>query len=67
MTGLFTMRKHDEGAGVVRILVGGEVDSDASAALGLFIANATEQHGVRALIVDLERVPLLTAAGIRAC
>lgn len=65
MTGLFTMRKHEEGPGAVRIVVSGEIDGDVSAALTLFIANAAAQDGVRSVLVDLEPVLLLAAAGIR--
>ena len=66
MTSLFTIHKQDEGGGAVRITVTGEIDNDVSAALSLFLVNAAEQGGVRALLIDLERVPLLAAAGIRS-
>ena len=66
MSSPFTMCKHDEGGGAVRVVVTGEIDNDVSAALSLFLVNAAEQGGVRTLLVDLERVPLLAAAGIRS-
>jgi anti-anti-sigma factor len=66
MTGAFTVSKHDEGAGIVRLAVRGEIDDDVSDALAEIVANAAAQPRVTALIVDLERVPFLAAAGIRA-
>jgi anti-anti-sigma factor len=66
MTGPFTVRKHDDGSGVVRIAVRGEIDSDNSAALSLLIVNAAEQTGVDVLVIDLDGVPILAAAGVRS-
>ncbi|MFC7535134.1 STAS domain-containing protein [Actinoplanes sp. GCM10030250] len=66
MNGPFTVRKYDEGDGVVRIAIDGEIDGDSSEALSLIIVNATEQSGIEALVIDLARVPFLAAAGIRS-
>ena len=66
MTSRFTVRKHTEGLGGVRIAVTGEIDEDASAALRLIIVNAITQNGVGAVTVDLRRVPFLAAAGVRS-
>ncbi|XVU22684.1 STAS domain-containing protein [Actinoplanes sp. CA-054009] len=66
MNGPFTMSKHDSGDGVVRIALGGEVDADVSNALTMMLLNAVEQGGVSVLLIDLERLGLITAAGIRS-
>lgn len=66
MTGPFMVRKHDEGGGVVRLAVHGEVDSDTSAALSLIIVNAAEQPGAEVLLIDLGGVTFLAAAGVRS-
>ncbi|AEV83556.1 Anti-sigma F factor antagonist [Actinoplanes sp. SE50] len=66
MTATFAVSKHDEGGGVIRLAVRGEIDHDVSDALAAIVANAAAQPGVSSLVVDLERVPFLAAAGIRA-
>jgi anti-anti-sigma factor len=66
MNGSFAVSKHDEGAGIVRLAVRGEIDDEVSDALAEIIANAAAQPGVTVLVIDLERVPFLAAAGIRA-
>jgi anti-anti-sigma factor len=66
MNGPFTVRKHDEGDGIVRLAVHGDVDNDNSDALSLIIRNAADQFGIQVLVVDLNRVPHLAAAGIRS-
>ena len=66
MTGPFTVRKHDDGSGVVRIAVQGEIDSDNSTALTLIIVNAAEQPGAEVLVIDLAGVPFLASAGVRS-
>jgi anti-anti-sigma factor len=66
MNGAFGTRKHDEGQGVVRIAVHGEIDEDVGAALAMIIRNAAEQGGLNTLIVDLERCSFLAAAGVRS-
>ncbi|SNY54875.1 STAS domain-containing protein [Paractinoplanes atraurantiacus] len=66
MNGPFTMSKHDSGDGIVRIVLGGEVDADVSNALTMMLLNAVEQGGVSVLLIDLERLGLITAAGIRS-
>ncbi|MEU4695295.1 STAS domain-containing protein [Actinoplanes sp. NPDC023714] len=66
MNGPFMVRKHDEGEGIVRLAVHGDVDNDSSDALSVIIKNAADQAGIHALVVDLDRVPYLAAAGIRS-
>jgi anti-anti-sigma factor len=66
MTGQFTVRKHADGSGGVRIAVTGEIDDDASTALDLIICNAVAQPGVGTVTIDLERVPFLAAGGVRS-
>jgi anti-anti-sigma factor len=66
MNGPFTVRKHDEGDGIVRLAVHGDVDNDNCEALSLIIRNAADQFGIHTLVVDLDRVPQLAAAGIRS-
>ncbi|WIM99460.1 STAS domain-containing protein [Actinoplanes oblitus] len=66
MTGAFAVSKHDEGAGFIRLAVRGEIDDEVSEVLAQIIGNAAAQPGVAVVIVDLERVPFLAAAGIRA-
>ncbi|GAA4603882.1 anti-anti-sigma factor [Actinoplanes octamycinicus] len=66
MTGAFAVSKHDEGAGLIRLAVRGEIDDEVSDVLAQIIGNAAAQPGVTVVIVDLERVPFLAAAGIRA-
>ena len=66
MNGAFGTRKLDEGGGVVRLLVNGEIDEDVGAALAMIIRNAAEQGGLNTLVVDLERCSFLAAAGVRS-
>ncbi|WP_250034192.1 STAS domain-containing protein [Paractinoplanes maris] len=66
MAGPFEARKYDEGSGVVRIAVRGEIDHDVGAALAVIIRNAADQDGLCALVVDLERVSFIAAAGVRS-
>jgi anti-anti-sigma factor len=66
MTGPFTVCKHDDGDGAVRLEVGGELDHDVSEALSLILINAAEQSGVRHVVVDLNAVPFLGSAGMRS-
>ena len=62
----FAVRKHDDGGGTARLAVIGELDHDTSAGLAGLVANATEQGGVVEVVVDLRRVTVLAAAGVRA-
>lgn len=62
----FSVTKHPDGEGVVRLAVVGQIDEDVSEALATIIANAAGQHGVRQVVVDLHGVSFLAAAGIRA-
>ncbi|MEU4421052.1 STAS domain-containing protein [Actinoplanes sp. NPDC024001] len=66
MKGPFTVHKYDEGDGAVRIAVHGEIDNDSDEALSLIIVNAAVQSGITALIIDLDGVTFLAAAGIRS-
>ncbi|KUL28509.1 anti-sigma factor antagonist [Actinoplanes awajinensis] len=66
MTGSFAVSKHDDGAGVIRLAVRGEIDDEVSDALAEIVANAAAQPGVTMLVIDLEKVRFLAAAGIRA-
>ncbi|GAA2906716.1 hypothetical protein Acy02nite_75200 [Actinoplanes cyaneus] len=66
MDSSFSVSKHDEGAGSIRLAVSGEIDDEVSDALAQIIGNAAAQPGVAVVIIDLERVPFLAAAGIRA-
>lgn len=66
MSGSFAVSKHDEGAGSVRLALRGEIDDEVSEALAQIVGNAATQPGVTVLVIDLERVPFLAAAGIRA-
>jgi anti-anti-sigma factor len=66
MTSEFGVGKHDEGDGVARLVLHGEIDADVSEAVTTIITNAARQDGVTALVIDLDDVPLLAAAGLRA-
>lgn len=66
MTGPFTVCKHDDGDGGVRIMVSGEIDHDVSEALSLILINAAEQNTVRHLVVDLATTTFMDAAGVRS-
>ncbi|RZU50718.1 anti-anti-sigma factor [Krasilnikovia cinnamomea] len=66
MTSPFGVRKHDDGDGVARLVVRGEIDSDVSAALTDAIAGTVGQPGVTTLVIDLRQVSLLAAAGVRS-
>jgi anti-anti-sigma factor len=65
MTHFFAVRRHNLGAGRVKIVVSGEIDVDTSEALGALIIE-TAQAGTVELIIDLDCVTFLDAAGIRA-
>lgn len=62
----FAVIKRDDGAGVSRLLVTGELDEDTSHAFTGLLVNAVEQDGVAEVVVDLRRVTFLAAAGVRA-
>ncbi|GAA1582175.1 STAS domain-containing protein [Actinoplanes couchii] len=66
MTGPFTVRKHHDGGGAVRIAVSGDIDHDVSEALTHILLNALDQTAVRMLVVDLSGVTHLGAAGVRS-
>ncbi|MFI5845957.1 STAS domain-containing protein [Catenuloplanes sp. NPDC051500] len=66
MTGSFSVVKSEDGEGTIRLTISGDVDNDVAAALTEIISNAAEQPGAGALVVDLDRVSVLAAAGIRA-
>jgi anti-anti-sigma factor len=62
----FAVTKCDEGAGVHRLLIAGELDEDTSDTCAALIANAAGHHDVSQVVVDLRRVTFLAAAGVRA-
>jgi anti-anti-sigma factor len=62
----FTVVNHDDGGGVSRLAIAGELDDDAGDAFTALIANAAAQYGVSEVVVDLRRVTFLAAAGVRA-
>jgi anti-anti-sigma factor len=62
----FAVTKRDDGAGVHRLLIAGELDEDTSGGCTDLIVNAVGQHSVSAVVVDLRRVTFLAAAGVRA-
>jgi anti-anti-sigma factor len=62
----FAVTKHDDGAGVARLVIVGELDEDTSAGLAGLIGNAVRQGGVTEVVVDLRGVTALAAAGVRA-
>ncbi|WP_433796693.1 STAS domain-containing protein [Actinoplanes sp. CA-252034] len=62
----FTATKRDDGAGVFRLLIAGELDEDVDDVLACLIVDAVEQPEVSEIVVDLRRVTFLAAAGVRA-
>ncbi|WP_236718615.1 STAS domain-containing protein [Actinoplanes sp. TFC3] len=62
----FTVIKRSDGAGVSRLLIAGDLDDDTGATLVRLILNAAEQYDVSEVVVDLQRVTFLAAAGVRA-
>ena len=62
----FTVTKRDDGAGVHRLVMAGELDGDTSEICVAMIANAVEHGDVLEVVVDLRRVTFLSAAGVRA-
>jgi anti-anti-sigma factor len=62
----FAVTKRDDGAGVHRLMIAGELDEDTSEGCAALIANAAEHHEVSVVVVDLRRVTFLAAAGVRA-
>src|SRR3954471_13845670 len=62
----FAVTKHDDGAGVSRLVIVGELDEDTSAGLACLIGNAVRQGGVTEVVVDLGGVTALAAAAVRA-
>jgi anti-anti-sigma factor len=66
MTNTFAVTKHDEGDGVARLAVRGEIDRDVSEAVAAIIVNAARQDGITALVIDVDDVSFLAAAGVQA-
>lgn len=62
----FAVSKHDDGAGTSRLEITGALDQDTSDGLVTLIQNAARQDGVTDLVVDLQHVTFLAAAGVRA-
>ena len=65
-TGAFAVTKQGDGPGVVRLLVSGEIDHDVSDMLAAIIVNAMEHEHVREIVIDLDQVTCLAAAGVRS-
>ncbi|WP_433796559.1 STAS domain-containing protein [Actinoplanes sp. CA-252034] len=62
----FAVTAHDVGAGRIWLAVSGEIDQDTGGEFADLIASVAGQDGVTEVIVDLEHVIFLAAAGIRA-
>lgn len=62
----FAVTKRDDGAGVHRLIIAGELDEDTSDGLTGLLANAAAHHDASEIVVDLRRVTFLAAAGVRA-
>ncbi|WP_229067546.1 STAS domain-containing protein [Actinoplanes sp. DH11] len=62
----FSVTKRDDGAGVSRLVVAGELDEDSGDGLIALMMNAAEQADVSEIVVDLRKVTFVSAAGIRA-
>jgi anti-anti-sigma factor len=66
MVAPFAVTERDDGAGVHRLMVTGELDEDTSDGCAALIANAAQHHDVSQVVVDLRRVTFVSAAGVRA-
>ena len=66
MTAQFAVHRHDDGGGVTRLAVHGEIDSDVSEAFSALVVDTVEQEDVTDLVIDLHHVTFLAAAGVRA-
>lgn len=62
----FAVTKRDDGAGVHRLMIAGELDEDTGGGCLDLIVNAAGHHAVSEVVVDLRRVTFLAAAGVRA-
>ncbi|MEU4690923.1 STAS domain-containing protein [Actinoplanes sp. NPDC023714] len=62
----FAVVRRDEGAGVSRLVVTGELDQHTCDDLAARIAGAAARIDATEIVVDLGRVTLLAAAGVRA-
>ncbi|MEU4621864.1 STAS domain-containing protein [Actinoplanes sp. NPDC023801] len=62
----FSVTKRDDGAGVQRLIIAGELDEDTGDGCAELIANAAGRHDVSEVVVDLRRVTFVAAAGVRA-
>ncbi|GIE35391.1 hypothetical protein Ait01nite_084360 [Actinoplanes italicus] len=62
----FAVTKRDDGAGVHRLMIAGELDEDTCDCCADLITNAAEHHDVAEVVVDLRRVTFIAAAGVRA-
>jgi anti-anti-sigma factor len=65
MTERFAVHLRDDGAGVARVAVSGEVDADTGNTLSAVIAAAARLE-IADVLIDMEHVSFLDAAGIRA-
>ncbi|WP_328475605.1 STAS domain-containing protein [Actinoplanes sp. NBC_00393] len=61
----FAMSRHDN-AGVSRLTITGDLDSDTCADVADLLIAAAHQHGVQEVVVDLRDTTFLAAAGVRA-
>jgi anti-anti-sigma factor len=66
VTNPFSVTKHQDSDGVIRLAVEGEIDEDVSEVLTAIVANAAGQDGVTRVVIDLGGVSFLAAAGIRS-
>ena len=62
----FAVTKRDDGAGVHRLMIEGDLDEDTGEGCAAVIVNAAGNHDVAEIVVDLRRVTFLAAAGVRA-
>jgi anti-anti-sigma factor len=66
MTTPFAVSGHDDGAGTAQLSLAGELDQDTCGGLAAMIVKAAEQHGISEVVVDLQQVTFLGAAGVHA-
>ncbi len=62
----FAVTRRHEGEGVSRLVLTGDLDEDTSKSLIGLIIDIAEQEDVSEIVVDVRRVRLLAAAGVRA-
>lgn len=62
----FVVAEENDGAGVVRLVIAGEVDEETGTSLTGLIVDVVARDEVTEVVVDLQRVTILSAAGVRA-